>query len=384
MKTEYDPEFRFRPEQEYFPGEEFGRVSEQAAPANEDTEPAPAIQVSFENNENADTTAEKPEDKHRRLKKMLLKPVVAITATAAIASAAGGYSLLGGGSVSSGGSGSGSGYPTAEQVIAELNSQPGYLTGDLSAFDQELMEWVSGTDIYEHYSQYVEMADTSFPTLSNLEPNGYVPGYGVIDEDFIMIYRGDGSDAEFIWAGARYGETLNGEFYPEEIVDDPSMRYDRETNTLTLDNCNAGRLVANMMGNGFKIKLVGNNTIEGLLVWGFHYGGSVTFVGDGSLTITKEGILLLAEMSESCVMIDRGVTLDITSNMGHAILVDNVPPGSSIKGIYYLEPLKMSDGAIRDFAINTKEDGSYDPDRGVSYFTRETNRTDGFVHLVIK
>ena len=55
--------------------------SEEAAPAEEVAEPAPAIPVSFEYNENADTTLEKPDEKHKRLKRALLKPFVAITAT---------------------------------------------------------------------------------------------------------------------------------------------------------------------------------------------------------------------------------------------------------------------------------------------------------------
>ena len=36
-------------------------------------------------------------------------------------------------------------------------------------------------------------ADDAFPVLSNLEPNGYVPGFGVLDEEYVRFENIDGS-----------------------------------------------------------------------------------------------------------------------------------------------------------------------------------------------
>ena len=46
--------------------------------------------------------------------------------------------------------------------------------------------------------------------------------------------------------------------------------YDKSTNTLTLTNCNLPdyRVVTNMMGDDFKIKLVGTSHVSALYAWG--------------------------------------------------------------------------------------------------------------------
>lgn len=66
--------------------------------------------------------------------------------------------------------------------------------------------------------------------------------------------------------------------------------YDKKTNTLTLTNCNMPDYVLsmNMMGDNFKIKLVGSSHIGMLCAWGYGYGGSVEIVGDGKLYVNEE------------------------------------------------------------------------------------------------
>ena len=86
--------------------------------------------------------------------------------------------------------------------------------------------------------------------------------------------------------------------------------------TITLHNFTGPLLDINLMGNGFTIKLEGENHLEMLRVWGYSYGGSVTLTGNGSLTINADrtnpiGIELQAEISQSCLMIDKEVTLDV-------------------------------------------------------------------------
>ena len=66
--------------------------------------------------------------------------------------------------------------------------------------------------------------------------------------------------------------------------------YDKSTNTLTLTNCNLPdyRVVTNMMGDDFKIKLVGTSHVSALYAWGDGYGGSVEIVGDGKLYVNEK------------------------------------------------------------------------------------------------
>ncbi|MBQ7474818.1 MAG: S-layer homology domain-containing protein [Clostridia bacterium] len=65
--------------------------------------------------------------------------------------------------------------------------------------------------------------------------------------------------------------------------------YDRATNTLTLNNLDAHdfMLEGNMMGDDFKIRVVGECSLAGLTLWGDDWGNSVTFVGDGKLTVNE-------------------------------------------------------------------------------------------------
>ena len=95
------------------------------------------------------------------------------------------------------------------------------------------------------------------------------------------------------------------------------------------------------MGNGFKLKLVGDNELTGIVVWGFMYGGSLTITGDGKLTLNGSGgtpaIRLECENSPSCLMIDSNVTIEIKGGSGNVAVIDSTLD----KGIYYLKPLEV-------------------------------------------
>ena len=53
-----------------------------------------------------------------------------------------------------------------------------------------------------------------------------------------------------------------------------NISYDKKTNTLTLNGYQEAekKIVANEMGDDFKVKVVGNNQIQGIAVWGYSYG----------------------------------------------------------------------------------------------------------------
>lgn len=97
-----------------------------------------------------------------------------------------------------------------------------------------------------------------------------------------------------------------------------NISYDKKTNTLTLNGYQEAekKIVANEMGDDFKIKVVGNNQIQGIAVWGYSYGGSLTLEGNGSLEINKnrvqgEPIFLMAEEANAQFKVKQGVTLKV-------------------------------------------------------------------------
>ena len=70
------------------------------------------------------------------------------------------------------------------------------------------------------------------------------------------------------------------------------MSYDVKSNTLTLSGYNnkLNYIFANEMGEDFKIKLVGSNEVQGIMVYGFGYGGSLSIEGNGSLIVNANKI----------------------------------------------------------------------------------------------
>lgn len=104
------------------------------------------------------------------------------------------------------------------------------------------------------------------------------PNTGENSVAYIIIYNGDGTSTYHLYAtGTQKTDTVKG------------AAYDKKTNTLTLTNYKqpAMSIEVNEMGDDFKIKLVGDNQIKGLTVWGYGYGGSVEVFGDGTLTVNK-------------------------------------------------------------------------------------------------
>ncbi len=186
-----------------------------------------------------------------------------------------------------------------------------------------------------------EHGDTSFVTLPNPDPNGYVDDYGVTNEQYVR-FSDDSEDRYLVIGTALDGSEIDTSWYPDEVE---GAVYDEETNTLTLTDCIAPILNVNLMGNGFTIRLVGDNRLDRIQIWGFQYGGSVTITGNGSLTVNRDetypvGILLNAEYSETCLMIDSGVIVDVYGSEAAVVVADS----SEEKGIYYLSPLTLTGG----------------------------------------
>ena len=189
----------------------------------------------------------------------------------------------------------------------------------------------------------LEKADRAFPDLPNLEPDfaGAYAWSGAGSEEYVILNMDDGSQI-LLESGTYYGsraDTIDGAVY------------DSLSNTLTLTDFTGGQLNVNLMGNGFKLRLVGENHLDSVVVWGAMYGGSLTITGDGSLTVAN-GLSLNAEDSESCLMIDKGVTLDISGSPAIFIAASKAE-----KAIWYLDPQVMTGGVRGSGVLNA--DTSY-------------------------
>ena len=117
----------------------------------------------------------------------------------------------------------------------------------------------------------VAMAANNGPCEDEEESYAYVQFYNLEKDDMIYVYSFR-TPQEGIATSAK------------------GAVYDKKTNTLTLTNCNMPdyMLSMNMMGDNFKIKLVGSSHIGMLCAWGYGYGGSVEIIGDGKLYVNEE------------------------------------------------------------------------------------------------
>lgn len=177
--------------------------------------------------------------------------------------------------------------------------------------------------------------EDEFPKLQNLEPD-FAGDYAWADdgsEEYIIV------DNNYLCAGT---------YYTEKGVEPGNISgasYDKAANTLTLNNYSGVFIDTNLMGNGFRIELIGENELEYLQVWGAMYGGSVTFTGSGKLTLNSAqdrncGLILMAEDSESCIMVDSGVTVEVYGAAAAIV----VSASKLDEAIYYRKDIKLTGG----------------------------------------
>ena len=196
---------------------------------------------------------------------------------------------------------------------------------------------------------------------------------GPSDEgSYIVFYSEEGPEVPIYNSFGAENQELEG------------VSYDAASNTLTLTNFTGNYYIeTNMMGDDFKLKLVGENSFSAINVWGDGYGGSLNIIGDGSLTINESkeeprAIGLLAEGSNAVLTIENTATvklyageevIDIMStkigDTSKAIALKNGQDISSniekknyehveyVKGIYFDTELH------NDYTIYTKDGKNY-------------------------
>lgn len=320
-----------------------------------------------EYNEKYKTEPESSEKRHSRLKDLFLKPALSVILTSVIVISAFGRDPLGNDFLGRN--------TLADNAVSDSSS-----TSSVTSETENNIETDNNGDDTEETTPVETEPDVPieeddvFPELDNLYP------------DFAgeFAWSGDGSEEYLRFANngdAAYSYLVKGsawDIYDEDgkMVQDPSAVYDESSNTLKLNGFSADYLDVNLMGNGFTVELNGENSIGNITVWGAMYGGSIKFVGDGSLTVTN-GIMLNCEDSASCIMIGRGVTLDVRGENAAIAVLGTTLEGD---GIYVSKYLSISEGEVSQFGeIRQTEEGR----SAVSYSIVDANG-DPLTHVRIE
>lgn len=120
----------------------------------------------------------------------------------------------------------------------------------------------------------------------------------------------DTGDWAYAYINVRTGEDSTTIFSSKETNSIDGMSYDRQTNTLTLNNYKnkSAGIATNMMGDDFKINLIGDNEIGGIGSYGDAWGGSINICGNGSLVINADrtgdyGVAFFSEGTDSVLSV---------------------------------------------------------------------------------
>lgn len=199
------------------------------------------------------------------------------------------------------------------------------------------------------------------------------PSSGEMSAAWVQLYNEKEETSQLLYANSGETDTVTGAVY------------DRATNTITLTNYNHPdmTLSTNEMGDDLKLKLVGENHISALVVWGFGWGGNLEIIGDGSLTINENktsqtaAIQFMAEGTQGLLKVGPDATVTAYKSAGEnaysaafiSTTSKSVPfsgnleaelaltADSGVEGEYELsENVIVEDEYDKTFAIVTKDD----------------------------
>ncbi len=159
------------------------------------------------------------------------------------------------------------------------------------------------------------------------------------------------------------------------------ITYDRGTNTITINNVRqpGWMIETNEMGVDLKLKVIGNCELGKIVINGCRYGGSLTVIGTGSLTLNanranKNSVILSAEMSQGILNVEKTVAFKAYGSAGNpAILAHNTLVKNAIR-INGLSTDAVKSYKSYEYLYKTKE--AVIPDNARSKLIL-LNRTDG-------
>ena len=132
----------------------------------------------------------------------------------------------------------------------------------------------------------------------------------------------DTGDWAYAYINVKIGEDSTLIFSSKGTNSIAGMSYDRESNTLTLNDFKnkAAVIVTNMMGDDFKINLIGDNEIRSIGSYGDAWGGSINICGNGSLVINADKAAVAEAITAEAVK-DAGFdSLDAVKEDGTAFV----------------------------------------------------------------
>lgn len=166
----------------------------------------------------------------------------------------------------------------------------------------------------------------------------------------VQASNGPCIEGEFAFANIQLNDTVVFSANEKNTVD--GVSYDQASNTLTLTNYDHPdvALYTNMMGDDFKLNLVGSNKLQNLGIWHGGWGGSLTICGSGSLTVNEnrknpDGIELFAEGGKSLLTVSGDSTVTVYRG------ADGCPFGSSWN--YTSSPI-VAKGQVSDMKIQAE------------------------------
>ena len=182
-------------------------------------------------------------------------------------------------------------------------------------------DWDKSTEEYseESFETSEEPAgDDGFPVLDDLKPDykGQFSGTPEGPDYYMRFYLIDensesGEVCYYLAKGDGIGENYGKGIYVDSLE---GADYNSSTNTLTLNNFTCSSMLARLMGNGFTIRLIGQNYIDYISI----DSGSVTFEGNG--TLICGGIAVDGDKRQGCIMIRRGVELMLTDESSNGAI----------------------------------------------------------------
>ena len=174
-----------------------------------------------------------------------------------------------------------------------------------------------------------------------------------------------------------------------EMIENKNIKYNKKTNTLTLNNYTGEEITVNMMGDDFKIELIGVNTLEKLYVYSDFYNGSLTLTGKGTLNICggdyfnneetalygDSGLRLFCESrtDKTKLTIGKDVTLHVEGDGSFTYPLIAVYDSNITKNGIELDGVKLKGSYI--FKSNTEKSDYYrDPEREYLYICSKNGK----------